>query len=81
MKINLNTIVSVKLTAIGAQRYDSIYGLFLRSTPIKPGEELRCELWRLMADFGPTLTLSSLSPFEDNKLELPDIYKENNCAT
>jgi len=73
MKLNINEIVRVCLTAKGAESYNT----WLGSEDLTQGEVLSIQMWELMQCFGqyPHLGMSG-TLFENNEIEIIALGKE-----
>lgn len=73
--MNINDRVKVTLTAHGAAIYNRRYEEMnlpekFQPTIVKEGYELNTQLWCLMQDFGPYISVAMISPFVGNHVEL-----------
>lgn len=74
MKFNINNYVTVTLTQIGADIYNSRWdGLKIPPNHIPPkveaGHILKAQLWTIFEDFGPHIHMGFEMPFEGCILE------------
>lgn len=69
--ININQMVTVKLTAYGASKYSEYLDSFNKLRPnLKEGDILRTQLWDLMHIFGSHIYLGMQAPFVDCEIEI-----------
>lgn len=71
MILNLNDVVWVRLNARGKQAHaENCAGLRAKITMRKPDKDgwTKWQLWELMQEFGPHLSLGASSVFENNEI-------------